>query len=88
VGSFNKWMRCVWLKCWLWWLVVVVVEKSRGGGLVDMAKNPIKYITMRDFFGKNGVNRSTMFPYQPLSSSSLDEADKVETKVRRKIWWP
>lgn len=64
---------------------MVAVEKSIGGGLVDMVKDSIKYITTRDFFGKIDVKRSAMFPYQPLSSS-LDEADKVEAKVRRKIF--
>lgn len=57
MGCLNKWIRCVRLECWLWLLLVVVVEKNRGGVLVAMVKGTDSICIMRILCGIIGVKR-------------------------------
>lgn len=56
MGWFNKWIRCEWLKCWLWWLLLMVVEESRGGWLVAMVK--VLFMYYEDFLWNNSCEEN------------------------------
>lgn len=70
MGCLNKWIRCVRLECWLWLLLVVVVEKNRGGVLVAMVKGT-DYMYYEDFMWNNWCKETHNDSISMLSSHIL-----------------